>query len=60
MTTKETRFQLYSYTVSKYFKAESNLALPLQPTFISICTFPICLQIEVIFRLNRKNAFALC
>lgn len=53
MITKETRFQLYSDTFFKYFKAENNVALPLQPTFISICTFPICLQVEVIFRLNR-------
>lgn len=60
MITKETRFQLYSDTSFKYFKAENNVALPLQPTFTSISTFPICLQVEVIFSLNRKNALALC
>lgn len=58
MISKTTRFQLYSDTFFKYFKAENNVALPLQPT--SISTFPICLQVEVIFRLNRKNALALC
>lgn len=46
MITKETRFQLYSDTFLKYFKAENNVALPLQPTFFLFVHFPFAYKLK--------------